>query len=629
MEIFLKDLLSEVDYLDIEGNPKIDTDENLVIFGSNGIGKSTIYRTLKQKYLDYEFLDYDEMKDMFKKNKKKIEISLYINKIEELSNDLNQLSENLSITSKFKSKGITSKSKAADISEAVANKYLEKEFSELQISKKDVDLIKKTDNYIEYLLKNYSKLKLIGDISDELKLVDKDYLRKALVILEPRISPDANKCPVCGAEVKNLKELVKDKIQELSKIKSECLKDFIKVANDKMSIQDAFNNVLDVTKVVSEKVLIEYYLFGSDIQTIENTRTLVAKKKELMKELKKYQLEQDKLYNSLVSQKEIYMDYLITNYKAEVIFNDEAKTISVSFNRNIETYSTGEINAILFITKIFSYLGSEKRLMFVDDPISSYDLVNQYHIAYHLCKIVSDNKKVIIFTHNPDVINVINSQFQSAYSYVILDKINNKIRYNKLPQKMYGEGSIISIDKLIEKSSTELDLYLSIMINRNDKDRNDKLSSVLHFDEEYIVKDEVEYKGCSNNFFVNYIENDMYINGLRDECFMNVCKHKIITLTAMRVWVEYKILHISKVKLNGTYTRKINQFFKNNQSINSSYPKLTKENLLSKKVMLNQNCHLNSQVQPFYYALSVKSDDIIREVKELKSAFICIDENVN
>lgn len=43
--------------------------------------------------------------------------------------------------------------------------------------------------------------------------------------------------------------------------------------------------------------------------------------------------------------------------------------------------------------------------------------------------------------------------------------------------------------------------------------------------------------------------------------------------------------------------------------------------LINKKVMLNQNCHVNSQVYPFYYALSVKTDDILKEIKEIKHAF--------
>ena len=42
---------------------------------------------------------------------------------------------------------------------------------------------------------------------------------------------------------------------------------------------------------------------------------------------------------------------------------------------------------------------------------------------------------------------------------------------------------------------------------------------------------------------------------------------------------------------------------------------------MNKIVMLNQNNHVKSQVQPFYYALSVKTDDIKKEIDELKIIF--------
>ena len=72
MEIILSKLLNDVEYIDIDDRVKIDTDQNLVIFGSNGIGKTTIYRKLKNQYKDFDYLDYDETKDLFKKNKKQL-----------------------------------------------------------------------------------------------------------------------------------------------------------------------------------------------------------------------------------------------------------------------------------------------------------------------------------------------------------------------------------------------------------------------------------------------------------------------------------------------------------------------------------------------------------------------------
>ena len=84
MEIMLNDLLRNVEFLDIDENAKIDSEKNFIIFGSNGLGKTTIYKNLKNKYPDFDYLDYEESKDLFKKNKSKIEISLGINKLEDL-----------------------------------------------------------------------------------------------------------------------------------------------------------------------------------------------------------------------------------------------------------------------------------------------------------------------------------------------------------------------------------------------------------------------------------------------------------------------------------------------------------------------------------------------------------------
>ena len=43
--------------------------------------------------------------------------------------------------------------------------------------------------------------------------------------------------------------------------------------------------------------------------------------------------------------------------------------------------------------------------------------------------------------------------------------------------------------------------------------------------------------------------------------------------------------------------------------------------LMQKKVMLNQNDHSDSQKEPFYYALSISTDNIINDIADLKSHF--------
>lgn len=365
-------------------------------------------------------------------------------------------------------------------------------------------------------------------------------------------------------------------------------------------------------------------MVDGSVDTIKRINETHIKKDEVSKEINDCLHKQTELFYSLIQQKDMYTDYLQDNFNAAVDFDSIKKVVEIKLERNVDTYSTGEINLILFITKLFSFLGSEKQLLIIDDPISSYDLVNQYHIVHHLCRIITNKgKHVIVFTHNPDVINVVNSQNQSGYSYFFFDKVNNTVIMNPLPKDMKSTGNVLEIDNLIKDTTIEANKYLSLTLKRNDKDPKDTLSSVLHYDNGFVtLGDEAnDFKGCSNKFFVDYIELNNYLNDLNTNDFEALCRAKVISLLSIRVWIEYKLATLSAVPLEDTYFKKVDKFFKNNQNVLKGYPNLKRDLLVNKKVMLNQNCHANSQVYPFYYALSVKTDDILKEIKEIKHAF--------
>lgn len=208
MEIMLNDLLRDVEFLDIDENAKIDSEKNFIIFGSNGLGKTTIYKNLKNKYPDFDYLDYEETKDLFKKNKSKIEISLGINKLEDLLAQKEQIEKDLSIQTFLKPKHITSKKAAKDISVELEKKYAAKEISKIDLEVNEFKEIKKIDRYLGYVLHNFKALQEINDISSELEVVDKNYLRQALSLLDKNMDNDTSICPVCGSHVVNLKQLV-------------------------------------------------------------------------------------------------------------------------------------------------------------------------------------------------------------------------------------------------------------------------------------------------------------------------------------------------------------------------------------------------------------------------------------
>lgn len=539
MEIMLNDLLRNVEFLDIDENAKIDSEKNFIIFGSNGLGKTTIYKNLKNKYPDFDYLDYEETKDLFKKNKSKIEISLGINKLEDLLAQKEQIEKDLSIQTFLKPKHITSKKAAKDISVELEKKYAAKEISKIDLEVKEFKEIKKIDRYLGYVLHNFKALQEINDISSELEVVDKNYLRQALSLLDKNMDNDTSICPVCGSHVVNLKQLVHQKIEQLSQIRNECLNRFVEEYGSQLSnesISEEFLTIKNAVKNITEENLVNYFVVDGSVDTIKRINETHIKKDEVSKEINDCLHKQTELFYSLIQQKDMYTDYLQDNFNAAVDFDSIKKVVEIKLERNVDTYSTGEINLILFITKLFSFLGSEKQLLIIDDPISSYDLVNQYHIVHHLCRIITNKgKHVIVFTHNPDVINVVNSQNQSGYSYFFFDKVNNTVIMNPLPKDMKSTGNVLEIDNLIKDTTIEANKYLSLTLKRNDKDPKDTLSSVLHYDNGFVtLGDEAnDFKGCSNKFFVDYIELNNYLNDLNTNDFEALCRAKVISLLSI------------------------------------------------------------------------------------------------
>ena len=631
MIINLSKLLYQIPYITIQEDVEINAEENSVIFGSNGIGKTTIYKQLKEQYPGFDYLDYDESKNLLSKKQKDIEISLGTEKIEQLLSRRKELDNNLSVKDRLKAKKITSKKSASEVSTLLADLFSKNKLENLKITEEDCNGIEKASSYIPFILKNRKKLIDIADITEDLEIVDKNYLKNALKTIDKHLSSADDKCPVCGSQVLNLKETVQQKIKELSDIKNEQLKLFIseydKNTQNESTIQSEFDSVVETAKKYDEEILVEYYILDGNAEEISIINDFIKESHKIEKEYEDCLAKQKELFNSLKKQQRLYTDHLKCYFKADVKFDDEKKTVTISFDRGVVEHSTGELDLILFITKIFSYLGNDKECLFIDDPISSYDLVNQYNIVFQLCKLIENKgKHVVVFTHNPDVINIVNSQNNNDYKYFFFDLVKGKVIINSLAPNASKNPSILNLD-ILANDEDENGKYISLMLQRKDDDPNDYLSSVLHYDSDtkIVSLDEraSQYKGCSNQFFIDYIENNVYSKELEQNDFNHLCKSKIIALTAIRIWIEYKLCNSTSLCLKRTFGEKVDKYFRNKDKITIQYPDLMKEMLMSKKVMLNQNCHKHSQVQPFYYALSLKSDDIVSEIEDIKSSFRC------
>ena len=64
--MFNSEDFENINYIQFDKDFNINLDnKSKIIFGYNGIGKSSIYKYLKRKYQDYDFLDYEDTKENY------------------------------------------------------------------------------------------------------------------------------------------------------------------------------------------------------------------------------------------------------------------------------------------------------------------------------------------------------------------------------------------------------------------------------------------------------------------------------------------------------------------------------------------------------------------------------------
>lgn len=291
--------------------------------------------------------------------------------------------------------------------------------------------------------------------------------------------------------------------------------------------------------------------------------------------------------------------------------------------RKIEEYSTGEINLMTFIICILEFISSDKVNLIIDDPLSSYDLPNQYRIMYEIVAAKNDSKIILIFTHNIDTINIANSQYSGIFEYEMLDKINRKLYLNKI--NINTSQNVLSIKELLNHipSTYPYTKYIELLLKKEtwDDSNPDEFENhlIFHYDEPF--NKEIDGVDYSNDYIADLIDN-FDSNTLQNSSYVENMANKIIYTASLRIWIEKQIYNNSPedTSLQGKqFGPKIKYIFNDNRWKGSS--NVTKEYLMSKKVMLNQHIHTNSQIEPFYYALNLSLDDIMMEIMDIKEHF--------
>ncbi|MFA7032841.1 MAG: AAA family ATPase, partial [Bacilli bacterium] len=447
-------------------------------------------------------------------------------------------------------------------------------------------------------------------------------LFNSLVSINKLVSPNDKICPVCNTEKENLKNIIEEKMKRLSSSKSE-LCDIL--ADNSIKTEEgtveAYISLCDKLKSNGD-LLTAFALCGGSEEAYEKTTKAIEEKKALIKEKNNLLNEAKEHYlNVKKNEKQLKHD-LMRYFKVEetnIIFNNDDFLVSITFPRKIETYSTGEINLIIFLYRIYSFLGSDKTTLVLDDPVSSLDLVNHYKIAYELVK-TSTEKTIIILTHSAEFLNTVNSQYPSKFDFLYLEECSSRIRIQ--PIDISGEmddPNIISLGRLAENS------FVKALKEREIGDSSENID-VFHYtvEEKFLFNNPKE---ISNHRLIKMIDN---FSCFSFSGFYGNTIIKIEYICALRVWVEYHLFKLITDKnkdkqdsflkerdLNG----KINIIFPRDGSNPFGITRFSRDDLMSKKVMLNQGVHYFSQVMPMAYAINISLDQLSEEIVELKNLF--------
>ena len=620
----------EIDYLYFDKDFNIDLGDKIkILFGPNGVGKSSIYNNIKKNHSDFKFIDYEDVKDSVISQKKKILIGASIVELDKKIVERNSIIDSTNIIGNLKEFGIKSTAIAKKISNNMED--LRKNPMKAILSFSDDNLINifsLSDVNQKFFVDNAVEFISCEEINVEVLQLKEIYKKRVFENLFKLLEESEFVCPICGnLSDEPIKDLIVKKINQIEAIDNKLIDSYRKLYPE-LSPEDVITNIKVIKGIISDNNILisnveNFCLTGGDY---DNVAIIIDSKKRIQKlelEIQNLEIKKEEFYNNLKNNKEKVISIFKSQFFLQdenIVFDDSSKVLSLVFQRDIESYSTGEINLMTFVISILEFISSDKDTLIIDDPLSSYDIPNQYRIIYEIASAKSYSKRILIFTHNIDTINIANSQYNKLFEYQMIERINKTLFLNTIN---YSSGNeLLSISNLLANVDSAYPhlSYLELLINKDELPDDDDKHLIFHYD--YPISINNGTKKYENNYLVNLIDN-FDNTTLQCETYITNTINKIVYMAALRVWIEKQFFdnlsgdpNLCR-KLLGD---KIVYVFNNNKWTGSN--SVTKEYLMSKKVMLNQQVHSHSQRLPFYFSLNLSLDDVILEIIDIKKHFL-------
>lgn len=685
-----------------------------VIYGPNGTGKTSLVKVLssekgtKVKYT-YDGKEYADGSQFFVINdqnnrniiqgetkdfllgddiKKEFELQEYI------ANEYNRLcTESISILKSNYSVSSSSSKSIDCFSEWTSIQNIIKDLmnNRTKGSKTGVDTyILELEKHTQITIPDYEQAKLdyiISDLSEknplitEIEMIDTSKLANNSHIKEIVENTEAIKilsrfsykdqCIVCdsnGIDSENLLNKKSKNKEEIIKTLDAKTKKIVEKIIDNISEKDPFRIKDIMLGAIETGNLSDVLLLKESIREYKN---IFANKviKELVQLYKSSDIKiKNEEYQKLINQKPditeedfLYIEQIISNNMSKKlqIIRDDKKNIKIvlenkdflGISREELPLSSGEQNFLSLTFEFLKAKNSDKPIIILDDPISSFDSIYKNKIAYAIVKILQ-NKKRVILTHNVDLLRLLDGQLKKCFRLFLFNNTENEengfIALNSDERDM-----LINLDQLLKtfrekiyEHIKDVELFLISLIPFmrgystiiNDNDIKENLTQLMHgykTNTVDIAECYIKLFGNKNNIIPNNykVNVDDILNKTVDEKeIVDKKKYPLLNRTLvhsftylfLRLLIEKKL--VSKYNIDTESKSGAKQL---GQIISKAFPENSKNSddiknrvfLTTKKTLLNEFNHFEGNMSIFQPAIDI-TDHMLKKEKTDILAFV-------
>lgn len=685
-----------------------------VIYGPNGTGKTSLVKVLssekgtKVKYT-YDGKEYTDGSQFFVINdqnnrniiqgetkdfllgddiKKEFELQEYI------ANEYNRLcTESISILKSDYSVSSSSSKSIDCFSEWTSIQNIIKDLmnNRTKGSKTGVDTyISELEKHTQITIPDYEQAKLdyiISDLSEknplviEIETIDTSKLANNSHIKEIEENTEAIKilsrfgykdqCIVCDSNGIDSENLLNKK----SKNKEEIIKTLD--AKTKKIVEKIIANISEKDPFRIKDIMLGAIETGnlSDVlllkESIKEYKNIFANKviKELVQLYKSSDIKiKNEEYQKLINQKPditeedfLYIEQIISNNMSKKlqIIRDDKKNIKIvlenkdflGIKREELPLSSGEQNFLSLTFEFLKAKNSDKPIIILDDPISSFDSIYKNKISYAIVKILQ-NKERVILTHNVDLLRLLDGQFKKCFRLFLFNNTENEengfIALNSDERDM-----LINLDELLKtfrekiyEHIKDVELFLISLIPFmrgystiiNDNNIKENLTQLMHgykTNTVDIAECYIKLFGNKNNIIPNNYEvnvDDILNKTVDGKEIVDKEKYPLLNRTLihsftylfLRLLIEKKL--VLKYNIDTESKSGARQL---GQIISKAFPENSKNSddiknrvfLTTKKTLLNEFNHFEGNMSIFQPAIDI-TDRMLEKEKTDILAFV-------